>query len=145
MKKITFSTLLTLLLILSTCIFAEGGTARFPVAVQWDALGHMQKSTDIFLLNMQGTPVVVDLDLYEDDGTRSSCGVMAPITIPANGTYHISPSGCFAIAIGVPLNFDGIGKIKSSLNSIRIYWRIYDETVSPHQLIDHGKETPKEP
>ena len=103
----------------------------------------MQKSTDIFLVNMQGTPVTVDLDLYDDDGTKSSCGVMAPITIPGNGTRHISPSGCFAIAIGAPLNFDGIGKIKASSNSIRIYWRIYDETVSPHQLIDHGRETPK--
>jgi len=143
MKKIAFSTLLPLLLILSTSILAEAGTARFPVVVKWDASGDMQASSDIFLLNTKNTPVNVDLELFDNDGTKSSCAMMPTITIPGNGTHHISPSGCFAIAIGVPLNFDGIGMIKASSNSIRIYWRIYDETVSPHQLIDHGRETPK--
>ena len=142
MKKIAFSTLLTLLFILSTGILAEAGTARFPVVVKWNDLGKMQVSTDIFLLNLKDTPVSVDLDLYTDDGTRLSCGVMPIITIPANGTHHIGPSGCFAIALGQALDFEGIGKLKTSSNSIRIYWRIYDETVSPPELIDHGEVTP---
>jgi hypothetical protein len=142
MKKIAFSTLFILLLILSAGISAEAGTARFPVVVKWDASGQGQVFTDIYLVNLRGTPVSVDLDLYSGDGTMSGCGVMPTITIPANGTHHISPSGCFAIALGVPLNFDGIGQINASSNNISIYWRIYDETVLPHELIDHGKETP---
>jgi len=117
------------------------GTARFPVAVKWNASGQVQVSTDIYIVNLKGTPVSVDLDLYTGDGALSGCGVMPAITIPANGTRHINPSGCFAIALGVPLNFDGIGQINASSNYISIYWRIYDETVSPRELIDHGKET----
>ena len=144
MKKIAFSTMLALFLILSTGILAEAGTARFPVAVKWDTLAHGQVSTDIYIINLKNTPVSVDLDLYNKDGILSGCGVMATITIPANGTKHISPSGCFAIALGYPLNFDGIGQINASSNNISIYWRIYDETVSPHELIDHGKEIPTE-
>ena len=62
---------------------------------------------------------------------------MPSVTIPANGTRHISPSGCFAITKGTALDFDGIGVIKASSNDISIYWRVYDETVTPHQLIDH--------
>ena len=120
----------------------SAGTARFPVAVKWDAAAHSQASTDIYVVNMASTPVSVDLDLYAGDGTLSTCGVMTAITIPANGTHHISPSGCFAIALGAALNFDGTGQINSSSNNIRVYWRIYDETVSPHALIDQGKETP---
>jgi hypothetical protein len=118
------------------------GTARFPVVVKWNTSGQVQVSTDIYIVNLKGTPVSVDLDLYAGDGTLSGCGVMPTITIPANGTQHINPSGCFAIALRVPLNFDGTGQINASSNHISIYWRIYDETVSPHELIDHGKETP---
>ncbi len=143
MKKIAISSLFTLILILSFVILAEAATARFPVVVKWDTSGHSQVSTDIFLLNLTSSPVNVDLDLYTKDGTKLTCGVMPVVTIPANGTRHISPSGCFAIAIGVALDFEGIGLIrKAPLNAISIYWRIYDETVIPHELIDHGKETP---
>ncbi|MHB8907547.1 MAG: hypothetical protein ACYDAA_01545 [Syntrophales bacterium] len=118
------------------------GTTRFPVVVKWNVLGQVQVSTDIYIVNLKGVPVSLDLDLYSGDGALSGCGVMPTITIPANGTRHINPSGCFAIAMGVPLNFDGIGQINASSNGIGIYWRIYDESVSPHELIDHGKETP---
>jgi len=142
MKKIAVSTLFTLFLVLSFAILAEAGTARFPVLVKWDDSGRGQAYTDIYIVNLKGTPVTVDLDLYSSDGTKNSCGVMPAITVPANGTRHISPSGCFAIAMGVPLNFDGIGRISASSNNISIYWRIYDETVSPPELIDHGKEIP---
>lgn len=142
MKKIAFSALVTLFLILSTGILAEAGSARFPVVVKWDAAAHGQVYTDIYIVNLKGTAVTVDLDLYTGGGVLSGCGVMATITIPANGARHIGPSGCFAIALGYPLNFDGIGQINASSNNISIYWRIYDQTVSPHELIDHGKETP---
>ena len=77
-----------------------------------------------------------------NDGTKMGCAVMGTITVPANGTRHISPSGCFAIAMGIPLDFEGIGQINASSNSIGIYWRIYDVTASPPELIDHGKELP---
>lgn len=143
MKKIAISSLFTLFLVLSFVMLAEAATARFPVVVKWDAAGHSQVSTDIFLLNLTGDPVSVDLDLYTKDGTKLTCGVMPAVTIPANGTRHISPSGCFAIAMGKALDFEGIGVIrKAPIDAISIYWRIYDETVSPHELIDHGKETP---
>ena len=142
MKKMTFSTLFTLSLILSITILAEAGTARFPVEVKWNASGHAQVSTDIYLANLKGTAVDVSLTLYGNDGTQFSCSVVPTITIPANGTHHISPSGCFAIAAGVPLDFEGIGQINASSNTIGIYWRIYDVTVSPPELIDHGKELP---
>jgi hypothetical protein len=104
----------------------------------------MQVSTDIFLLNLGTRAVTVDLDLYKNDGTKLTCGVMPSITIPGNGTHHIGPSGFFAIAVGVPLDFEGIGVINASSNSINVYWRIYDETVSPPELIDHGVEAPAE-
>jgi len=142
MKKMTFSTLFTLFLILSVAVVTEAGTARFPAEVKWDALGHGQVNTDIYLVNLKGTPVDVSLTLYGNDGSKSSCSVMPTITIPANGTQHISPSGCFAIALGFPLDFEGIGQINTSSNTISIYWRIYDVTVSPPELIDHGKELP---
>jgi hypothetical protein len=141
-KKIAFSSLFTLLLVLSLVILAEAGTARFPVVIKWDTSGHSQVYTDVFLLNLTGAPVNVDLDLYTKDGIKLTCGVVPIITIPANGTHHIWPSGCFAIAMGVALDFEGIGLIKAPANAISIYWRIYDETASPHELIDHGKETP---
>ncbi len=112
MKKIAFLSLFTLLLVLSFVVLAEAATARFPVVVKWDTAGHSQVSTDIFLLNLTGDPVSVDLDLYTKDGTKLTCGVMPVVTIPANGTRHISPSGCFAIAMGVALDFEGIGLIK---------------------------------
>lgn len=142
MKKIALSVLLTLFVILLTGILAEAGTARFPIAVKWNTSGTSQVSTDIYIINLKSTPVTVDLDLYDKNGTLSSCGVMLAITIPANGTRHINPSGCFAIALGVSLDFDGTGQITASSNNISIYWRIYDETISPHELIDHGKENP---
>jgi hypothetical protein len=142
MKKMTFSTLFTLFLILSVAVVTEAGTARFPAQVKWNASGHGQVNTDIYLVNLKGTPVNVSLTLYEDDGTKTGCAIMGTITIPANGTHHISPSGCFAIAMGIPLDFEGIGQINASSNTIAIYWRIYDVTVSPPELIDHGKELP---
>ena len=129
-------------LILSIAILAEAGTARFPVEVKWDASGRGLVETDIYLVNLKGTPVNVSLTLYKNDGTKTGCGVMGTITVPANGTRHISPSGCFAIAMGIPLDFEGIGQINASSNSIAIYWRIYDVTASPPELIDHGKELP---
>jgi len=142
MKKMTFSTLFTLFLILSVAVLAEAGTARFPAAVKWDASGRGLVNTDIYLVNLKGTPVNVSLTLYEEDGTKTGCAVMGTITIPGNGTRHISPSGCFAIAIGFPLDFEGAGQINASSNTIAVYWRIYDVTVSPPELIDHGKELP---
>ena len=144
MKKIAFSTMLVLFLILSTGILAEAFTARFPAAVKWNTSAQSQVSTDIYLVNLQGSSVSVHLDLYNGNGTlSSSCGVMPPtISIPAYGTQHIDPSGCYAITTGVALNFDGSGVITTSSNNISIYWRIYDVTVSPRELIDHGKETP---
>lgn len=142
MKKIAILSVFTLLLSVSLVSVAEAGTARFPVVVAWNTSGKSQVSTDILLLNLKGKPVTVDLDLYTEDGARLSCGVMPSVTIPANGTRHISPSGCFAISMGTALDFDGIGVIKASSNDISIYWRVYDETATPHQLIDHGKETP---
>jgi hypothetical protein len=142
MKKTGFLSLFILFLILSIAILAEAGTSRFPVQVQWDASGRGLVNTDIYLVNLKGTPVNVSLTLYEDDGTKTGCGVMGTITIPANGTHHISPSGCFAIAMGIPLDFEGIGQINASSNSIGIYWRIYDQRATPYELIDHGKEVP---
>jgi hypothetical protein len=62
-KKMTFSTLFTLFLILSIAILAEAGTARFPVEVKWDASGHGRVNTDIYLVNLKGTPVNVSLTL----------------------------------------------------------------------------------
>jgi hypothetical protein len=142
MKKMTFPALLTLFLILSIAVLAEAGTARFPVEVKWNASGRGQVNTEIYLINLKGTPVSVSLTLYEKGGTKLGCSVMPTITIPANGTQIISPSGCFAIAVGVPLDFEGIGQIDASSNTIGIYWRIYDVTVSPPELIDQGKELP---
>jgi|WetSurMetagenome_2_1015567.scaffolds.fasta_scaffold845084_1 hypothetical protein len=142
MKKKILSTLITLLSILLTGILAQAGTVRFPVTVKWDASGQGQVYTDIYIVNLNNSPANVNLDLYNDDGTKMGCDVMPTITIPANGTQHIGPSGCFAITRGTPLDFDGAGQIWSSSNQISIYWRIYDETVFPHELIDHGKETP---
>jgi hypothetical protein len=143
MKKIVGSSLFTVFLVLSFVVLAEAATVKFPVVVKWDTSGHMQVSTDILLLNLTSAPVTVDLDLFTKDGTKLTCGVMAPLTIPANGTRHISPAGCFAIAMGVALDFEGIGLIKKApADSLSIYWRIYDVTVSPHELIDHGKESP---
>jgi hypothetical protein len=147
MKKIVCSSLISVFLVLSLVALAEAArTAKFPVVVKWDASGLYQATTDILLINLTGSPVTVDLDLYTEDGVRLTCGVMPAVTIPANGTRHISPAGCFAIAIGHPLDLDGIGVIKlitrgAPANALSIYWRIYDESVSPHELIDHGKET----
>ena len=70
MKKMTFSTLFTLVLILSIAILAEAGTARFPVEVKWNASGHGQVCTDIYLVNLKGTPVTASLTLYKNDGTK---------------------------------------------------------------------------
>jgi hypothetical protein len=142
MKKIAFSALLILFLILTTGFLAEAGTARFPVAVKWNTLGQGQVYTDIYIVNLKDTSVDVNLDLYSKDGALSSCGVMPTVTIPANGTKHINPSGCFAIELGVSLDFDGIGQIIASSNNIGIYWRIYNQTTLPLELIDHGKEIP---
>jgi hypothetical protein len=143
MKKMTFSSLFILFLILSVTILAEAGTARFPVQIKWDASARGLVTTDIFILNLKNTPVDVYFAFYNEDGVKVNCSVMTwPITIPSNSTQHISPSGCFAIALGYPLDFEGIGLISASSNSISIYWRIYDQRVTPYELIDHGKEIP---
>ncbi len=142
-KRILYSSLIAVFFVLSLVVLAEAGIVKFPVVVKWDALGHYEVSTDIFLVNLTGSPVIVDLDLYTKDGVKMGCGVMPAVTIPANGTRHIAPAGCFAIAIGVPLDFEGIGVIKKApADSLSIYWRIYDKGADPPELIDHGKETP---
>jgi hypothetical protein len=141
-KKIQFSALITLFLILSTGILAEAGTARFPVVVKWDASARVLAYSNIYIVNLKGTPVDIDLDLYKEDGTLIGCSPYPPtITIPANGTKRLDPSGCFAITLGVPLTLSGSGKITSSSNGIAIYWRIYDQTVTPTLILD-GREIP---
>lgn len=143
MKKILSSSLLTLVFILSVAILAEAGTSRFPIEVKWDAAAHGLASTDILIVNLKTTPVYISFAFYSEDGTKLGCTVMpSTITVPANGTQHLSPAGCFAIALGSALDFEGIGQINAPSNSVSIYWRIYDERVSPHELIDHGKEVP---
>ena len=143
MKKMTLATMFWLLFFFSAVISAEAGASRFPVEVKWDAAGHFLSNTEIFIINLKTTPVDISFVFVSKDGVKLNCGVMpSPVTIEGNHTRTLSPSGCFAIAIGVPLDFVGFGQITAPSKSVSIYWRIYDERVSPPELIDHGKEAP---
>ncbi len=143
MRRLAVSALMILFFISSAAFLAEAGTARFPVQVKWDTLARSLASTDILIVNLKTVPIAITFAFYNEDGTHLGCSVMpSTLTVPANGTRFISPSGCFAIAIGAALDFEGIGQINAPSNSVSVFWRIYDDRVSPPELIDHGKEVP---
>ncbi len=121
-------------------LLTRATSVRFPVEVNWDKQAVSHARTEILIVNLKSTDVSVSFAFYSHDGIKLACTVMpSPITVNGNSTYMIGPSGCFAIALGAALDFNGFAEISAPSKSVNIFWRIYGEN---DELIDHGKESP---
>jgi hypothetical protein len=113
------------------------------VEVSIDTGAHYLTNTEIFVINLKSTPVNVSFRYYNNSGVLGSCPIPATITIPGNDTWTLSVGGCFAVAIPMPaVNLVGIGRIIAPMDSVSVYWRIYDVSGEKPVLMDHGKEAP---